>query len=369
MDMKNRSTSGAIVRRTQLYILVAIFLGLIAVSSNVASSRAQAPDAQKQATPTTGFAVKKPVFGGACPTCPWGAIATVVKAALQSTGYDLQICTNCSGAARSVRLVASAALPKPGPPDGPIDLGATGEQYLVWGYHGTHDYAKDPEGPRKQLRLLANIQNPTYLLVAAKADSGVADLHDIKDKRLPLHILATNNGGVLASDILDYYGLTKESVESWGGSRVINVNPFNTKERENPDVIISFGNLGNVPEYDFWYQDSQKYDLKYLALPSDLLDKLAANYDLERVTIPQGLLRGVDQPIPSVGRTGTVIYGRADMPDDFAYTLAKALDEHQDLLQWSNLDFSYNVHTVWKASDVPLHPGAARYYREKGYMK
>ena len=70
-------------------------------------------------------------------------------------------------------------------------------------------------------------------------------------------------------------------------------------------------------------------------------------------------------------RTGTVIYGRTDMPDDFAYTLAKALDEHQDLFQWAGgaMNFSYNSHTVWKAFDIPLHPGAARYYKEKGYMK
>lgn len=57
------------------------------------------------------------------------------------------------------------------------------------------------------------------------------------------------------------------------------------------------------------------------------------------------------------------------MPDHFAYTLAKAMDEHQDLLQWSHMNFSYNLHAVWKAFGVPLHPGAARYYREKGYMK
>jgi TRAP-type uncharacterized transport system substrate-binding protein len=24
---------------------------------------------------------------------------------------------------------------------------------------------------------------------------------------------------------------------------------------------------------------------------------------------------------------------------------------------------------VWKTLDVPLHPGAARYYKERGYMK
>jgi uncharacterized protein len=58
-------------------------------------------------------------------------------------------------------------------------------------------------------------------------------------------------------------------------------------------------------------------------------------------------------------------HGRTDMPDDFADTLAKALDEHQD----TNLNFSYNAHTVWKAYGVPLHPGAARYYRENGHMK
>jgi hypothetical protein len=59
------------------------------------------------------------------------------------------------------------------------------------------------------------------------------------------------------------------------------------------------------------------------------------------------------------------------MPDAFAYALAKALDEKQDLLQWANggINFSYNTHTVWKVFDMPLHPGAERYYKEKGYMK
>jgi len=68
-------------------------------------------------------------------------------------------------------------------------------------------------------------------------------------------------------------------------------------------------------------------------------------------------------------RTGTVIYGRDTMPASFAYDVAKAMDEQQHLLQWRHLNFSYNVHTVWKAYEVPLHPGAARYYKEKGYMK
>ncbi len=31
------------------------------------------------------------------------------------------------------------------------------------------------------------------------------------------------------------------------------------------------------------------------------------------------------------------------------------------LLQWLYLPFSYNIHTVWKGYEAPLHPGAARY--------
>ena len=45
------------------------------------------------------------------------------------------------------------------------------------------------------------------------------------------------------------------------------------------------------------------------------------------------------------------------------------MDEQKELLAWTHMNWSYNEKTVWKAFDVPLHPGAARYYKEKGYMK
>jgi TRAP-type uncharacterized transport system substrate-binding protein len=59
----------------------------------------------------------------------------------------------------------------------------------------------------------------------------------------------------------------------------------------------------------------------------------------------------------------------ANIPDNFAYTLAKALDERQDLLAFTHMNWSYSIRTVWKDGNVPLHPGAARYYKERGYMK
>jgi TRAP-type uncharacterized transport system substrate-binding protein len=45
------------------------------------------------------------------------------------------------------------------------------------------------------------------------------------------------------------------------------------------------------------------------------------------------------------------------------------MDEHKEVLNFSILPFAYNSALVWQARGVPVHPGAARYYREKGYMK
>src|SRR5271154_3039512 len=43
-----------------------------------------------------GIKAKRPVIAGACKTCPWGALAEIVKAAMAPYGYDVQICYNCA---------------------------------------------------------------------------------------------------------------------------------------------------------------------------------------------------------------------------------------------------------------------------------
>jgi TRAP transporter TAXI family solute receptor len=324
----------------------------------------------------TGIGNKRPVFAGACKVCPWGAVGEVVKDALRFYGYDVLICSSCAQS-EGPRLVAGARMPAPPNPavetalqlspnqryplpGGPVDFGATSVQNLWRAYEGKGAYAS--ERPRRNLRLLATIQAPNYLIAAVKSELGVTDLSQLKAKKWPLRAIVGNEG----QEVLNHYGLTRQAIEAAGG----HVGSSTTvAERANFDVVVAGGSLGNAPEFNVWYEVSQKYNLTYLQLPEDLLDALAAQNDLQRGSIPNGLLRGIDRPIPTVVRTGHVVFGRDDMPEDFAYLVAKALDEHQDLLQWSHLNFSYNVYSVWKAIDVPLHPGAAKYYRERGYMK
>ena len=324
-----------------------------------------------------GIKAKKPVLGAACKSCPWGAAGDIVKEALQPYGYDVQVCYNC-WRADAPRLVADAKMPPPvtnntdqlpsylvpPPPNAPVDFGVTAAQFLQNAYLGVREYSG--EKPRKNLRLLANIEAPMYVIVASKSSLGITDLRQIREKRWPVRVVVS---GGEANDILAYYGLSKQSIEAAGGKVGAAEGPEGQDLRSNFDVAIHYGTLANTPEFNFWYEAAWKYDLSYIELPDDLLAKLAKDYGMQRGTIPISLLCGINRPIPTVVRPGTVIYGRADMPNDFAYAVAKALDEHQDLLKYALLPLSYNWRTVWKAGSVPLHPGAARYYREAHLMK
>ncbi len=67
-------------------------------------------------------------------------------------------------------------------------------------------------------------------------------------------------------------------------------------------------------------------------------------------------------------RSAHVIYVRGDAPDTFTYTLAKALDEHQELFRMYGDPWYYDTR-VAKTTVIPLAAGATRYYRERGYIK
>jgi len=127
--------------------------------------------------------------------------------------------------------------------------------------------------------------------------------------------------------------------------------------------------MATAPEWQIWTDISQRFDLNFVELPDDLPARLVQKTEQERGIIPVEPYRRVVCPIMTMVRTGTVVYARTDTPEAFAYIVARAMDEQQTLLQWEHLNFSYSVHHVWKAYEVPLHPGGARYYRGRGYMK
>ena len=354
-------------------LFLATLMGIAALCTSIMLSAASegSGDASLSAN-KYGYSARRPIMGAACPTCVWGPFAAVTKEIMASYGWDIQICWNCNEA-DSPRYVADGRVPHdltprevaigdPPPPKGAVDFGVTNQRLLQWAYDGTNDYKED--GPKHQLRLIAAFEDPTFLLVAATKRSGVTDLAQIREKKLPVQILV-NPKDVLLVPILKFYGIGAEQLESWGGKIVTGEEARN----ETPDVVInrSASTAQNL-ESQYWTKLSQSTDLNYIALAPQLRDSLVKNQGFRPVTLPIGYLRGVKEPIPTLELSGQAVYGRADMPEEFAYTLAKAMDEHRTAYLWAIRPFILDPRKVAKVGDVPLHPGAARYYREVGYI-
>jgi hypothetical protein len=84
-------------------------------------------------------------------------------------------------------------------------------------------------------------------------------------------------------------------------------------------------------------------------------------------SIPGGLYRGNPDPTPTIGLRGIVVASAA-IPDDVAYAITRTVFER--LPEFRTLHLAFVNATAEEMLDqcvfVPVHPGAARYYREAG---
>jgi TRAP-type uncharacterized transport system substrate-binding protein len=338
---------------------------LFAVASPVA--RAQQPAQPASGTidvGKTGWTEKRPVIAAACPFgCPWGEIGEFVRDAMKPLGYDVILCRNCNRD-RGPRLVSGAGMSPPLDAldartgttsrfDAPVDFGITASGILAGAYRSQYE----------NLRLIAKIEDPTFLLVAVKTSSGIGDLSEIRAKKLPVKILAGGGGDL----VLKHYGMTRADIASWGGA--VNAS-MGAREAAEFDVIIDdHGTPFMNPEGSHWTILSQRHDLKFLDIPEPILQELAATGGYRIVSTKWGLLKGVDRSIRTVARSGEAIFARADTPEQAAYDIAKAVDQARGELIYLIRRYSIDPRTVAENQGVPLHPGAARYYREQGYIK
>jgi TRAP transporter TAXI family solute receptor len=247
-----------------------------------------------------------------------------------------------------------------------VDFGVTSAGLLAWAYHGVHSYAGEPY---VNLRLIAKIEDPSYLLIAVKADSGVTDLSQFAAEKRPVVVLG--GGSPITQPVLDYYGLTQDAVTSWGGT-FLNATIYGQVDDPQFDIVITENaSPTNNPESAYWTKITQKQNLRFLDPPEAVLEALANDKTLgvTQAVVKWGFLRGVDRPIPTVARTGHVVFARDDMPEQAAYDAAKAIDEHRADLKWFIRPYSYDSRTAFRSLDVPLHPGAERFYREAGYLE
>ncbi len=322
----------------------------------------------------TGIALHRPVFAGACKACPWGVLAEVTRSAMKPYGYDVVICWVCWSnfgpremADRTKPVIPPGAEKNPyveSPPDAVPDISATSEVNLINAWNGTGAYAKDGK-KRQNYRVIAAVQQPNFLMMAASKKSGITDLAQVKERSQPTWIAFTNRDEVIET-VLAYYGITEEGLKAKGGGFITGDDRV---KRAGADVFLGGALLVDTPEQRMWYEASQLNDLIFFDVPPSLLDKVSAVAGYVRATAPIALLRGVERPIPTVMRSTHLIYVRDDAPDSFTYAVAKALDEHQELFRMYGDPWYYDTRLVAVSNTIPMAAGALKYYRERGYVK
>lgn len=129
-------------------------------------------------------------------------------------------------------------------------------------------------------------------------------------------------------------------------------------------VDANFGVIG-VP-VPAWVEASVTRPARFFGFTASQVETLTRQYPyLARAAIRAGVYRGQDAPIPTVQMWNAAIVHK-DMPDDFVYELVKAV--------FANIEFLETVHpTAGETIPVnidyirlPLHPGALRFFQERG---
>ena len=214
------------------------------------------------------------------------------------------------------------------------------------------------------------VQNQAFMTSAFATRHGIETFDDIKEKKPPIRLYTKVKGtmGQVASELqLEAYGITYDDIRAWGGSIV---------ETSVPDIVDAMRDnradvwLDNLaPGHPAATELFQLADIRLIKHSPEGLEKIYP-YGFYPDVVPAGAWRGNDFEVTQPGST-TYLIANEDVSEEFVYLLCKALDEHQERIRAAHsLLEHFDMSKAWElVSGVELHPGALRYYREKGYME
>lgn len=110
---------------------------------------------------------------------------------------------------------------------------------------------------------------------------------------------------------------------------------------------------------------------KLVPITGPAIDKLVADHPYyAKVSIPGGMYSNNPNPTQTYGVLATMVTS-AKVPDEVVYNLVKATFDNFDEFKklhpaFANLD---PANMVKDGLSAPLHPGAAKFYKEKGWIK
>ncbi|HWR43622.1 TAXI family TRAP transporter solute-binding subunit [Sporomusa sp.] len=227
------------------------------------------------------------------------------------------------------------------------------------------DYAYNgKESFREKLPNLTGIAvlYPEVIQLVVRPDSGINTIADLKGKKVGV---GAPGSGTEANfrQLIDVFGLDYQVLTPQYLSFAESADQFKGKRL---DAFLVTAGIPNSAIQDV----SSQQNIIILSLADDKITRLTQKYPfLASFTIPANTYKDQSEVIKTVAVSATLIVG-PQVPEDVVYNITKALFENQaELAQAHAKGIELTLETAVKGMPVPFHPGAARYFKEKGVLK
>ena len=210
-----------------------------------------------------------------------------------------------------------------------------------------------------KLRGVAGIY-PNYIQIVASADANIRTVADLKGKRISVG--APKSGTELnARAVLDAAGLSYkdfDKVEYLAFAELVDL----MKNRQ-LDATLQSAGLGVSSIRDL----ANSIDIAIVPIPAELVRKINDPAYAPTV-IPAGTYQGQSMDVPTVA-IGNFLITRDGLPDELVYRMTKSMFENLDALVAAHVAAkAIKLENALAGMPIPVHPGAARFYREKRMM-
>ncbi len=201
---------------------------------------------------------------------------------------------------------------------------------------------------------------PNYIQIVATADSGIKTLADLRGKSLsvgaPKSGTELNSRAILAAAGLSYKDIGKVEYLPFAES-------VDLMKNRQLDATLQSAGLGVASLKDL----STSTEISVVSVPKAVVDKIGPPF--VSVMIPANTYTGQDKDVPTAAVINYLVTSSA-VSDDLAYQMTKLIFESLPELANSHAaGKEIKLETAALGSPVPLHPGAIRYFREKGLIK
>jgi len=236
-----------------------------------------------------------------------------------------------------------------------------------WAYEGKEAYTEKLEN----LRGLVGGLDTYYLVAVATKKLGISSVREIKDKKLPVKVYTQPIGALgefAGRQLLRAAGMSYADIKSWGGSTNhvgynIIIDAFKDGRADILFAVVT-------PKHPSVSEIVTAVDVEFLGLDAETAKALLP-LGYTAATMPADTFKSQTKPVSTVGFP-TVLITNKELPEAVAYTVTKTVLDNKEALVRGHAGLAeFDPKTAWQPDKVgiPLHPGAEKAYREKGWMK